>query len=103
MSAPLVEVRNLTRQFGSVRAVDGLSFDLAAGEVVGLIGANGAGKTTTMRMLATLDVPDTGTIKVGGLDIIEYPNEIRRRIGWMPDHFAAYADTTVYDYLDFFG
>jgi ABC-2 type transport system ATP-binding protein len=106
MSSPPVaflEVRDLTRWFGGVKAVNGVSFDLIRGQVVGLIGANGAGKTTTMRILATLDLPDRGVIRLGGVDVVEYPNEVRRRIGWMPDHFSAYKDTTVGDYLDFFG
>ena len=100
---PFLEVKDLMRWFDGVRAVNGVSFELPRGAVVGLIGANGAGKTTTMRMLATLDLPDRGTIKLGGIDIVEYPNEVRRRIGWMPDHFAAYPDMSVADYLDFFG
>ena len=100
--APVLEVENLVRWFGGVRAVNGVSFSLLPGQVVGLIGANGAGKTTTMRILATLDLPDHGTVKIGGINVAEYPNEVRRRIGWMPDHFTAYKDTTVSDYLDFF-
>jgi ABC-2 type transport system ATP-binding protein len=103
MSAPMVEVQNLVRWFDGVRAVDGVSFTIAAGQVVGLIGANGAGKTTTMRLLATLDLPDRGTIRIGGVDAVDYPNDVRRRLGWMPDHFAVYKDTTVSDYIDFFG
>ncbi len=103
MSTPLVEVRDLVRSFDRVRAVDGVSFTLGAGQVVGLIGANGAGKTTTMRILASLDVPDSGTVLLGGVDIAENPGEVRRRIGWMPDHFTPYQDVTVADYLDFFG
>lgn len=103
MSTPLVEVNNLVRHFGFVRAVNGVSFTLNPGQVVGLIGANGAGKTTTMRILASLDVPDSGTVRIGGMDIVDHPNSVRRRIGWMPDHFLAYKDTTVGDYLDFFG
>ena len=103
MSGPLLEVEGLVRWFDGVHAVNGVSFEIPAGEVVGLIGANGAGKTTTMRLLATLDVPDAGVVRLGGIDIVEYPNEVRRRIGWMPDHFTAYKDTTVGDYIDFFG
>jgi len=104
MSAtPFLEVRGLTRWFDGVHAVNDVSFDFTAGQVVGLIGANGAGKTTSMRILATLDLPDRGTIKLGGVDIVEYPNEIRCRLGWMPDHFTPYKDTTVAEYLDFFG
>lgn len=103
MSAPLLEVEGLYRWFDGVHAVNDVSFQIPAGEVVGLIGANGAGKTTTMRLLATLDIPDRGVIRLGGIDIVEHPNEVRRRIGWMPDHFTAYKDTTVGDYIDFFG
>ena len=99
---PFLQVDGLARWFGSVKAVNGVSFELCAGQVAGLIGANGAGKTTTMRILATLDLPDRGTVRLGGVDIVEYPNEVRRRIGWMPDHFVAYRDTVVSDYLDFF-
>src|SRR5688572_10223681 len=101
-SPPFLQVRELARAFGGVKAVNGVSFELAAGQVAGLIGANGAGKTTTMRILATLDLADHGTISLGGVDIVEYPNEVRRRIGWMPDHFIPYKDTAVSDYLDFF-
>ena len=100
---PLVEVKNITRSFGSVQALKGVSFSLERGQVVGLIGANGAGKTTTMRILASLDTPDTGGVRVGGIDIVQEPNRVRRNIGWMPDHFQAYRDMTVLDYLDFFG
>ena len=99
---PFLDVQDLSRWFGGVKAVNGVSFALHAGQVVGLIGANGAGKTTTMRILATLDLPDRGSVRLGGIDIVEYPNEVRRRIGWMPDHFTPYRDTTVSDYLDFF-
>lgn len=101
--APLVEVLNLTRRFGNVQALKGVSFTLGRGQVVGLIGANGAGKTTAMRIMASLDLPDTGTVRIGGIDIVQEPNLVRRRIGWMPDHFQAYRDMSVGDYLDFFG
>ena len=92
MSAPFLEVNELVRWYGKVRAVDGVSFTLGAGQVVGLIGANGAGKTTTMRILATLDTADSGTVRLGGLDVAEHPGQVRRRIGWMPDHFSPYQD-----------
>lgn len=103
MSTPLVEVSNITRRFGYVQALKGVSFALERGQVVGLIGANGAGKTTAMRILASLDQPDSGTVRIGGVDIVQEPNLVRRRIGWMPDHFQPYRDMTVGDYLDFFG
>ena len=102
MSAPFIEVKNLQRHFVGVRAVDGISFNLEKGQVTGLIGANGAGKTTAMRILATLDLPTAGTVQMGGVSVIEQPGVVRRRLGWMPDHFTPYRDTTVAQYLDFF-
>jgi ABC-2 type transport system ATP-binding protein len=102
MSKPFIEVRNLRRTFNGFHAVDGISFTLEAGQVTGLIGANGAGKTTTMRILSTLDLPTEGTVHLGGVNVVEQPNDVRRRLGWMPDHFTAYKDTTVLQYLDFF-
>lgn len=100
MSA-MVEVTHLTRRFADVEAVSDLSFDLEAGRVIGFIGANGAGKTTTMRMMATLEQPDGGHVRICGFDTVHEPFEVRRRIGWMPDHFGVYANTTVHEYLDF--
>jgi ABC-2 type transport system ATP-binding protein len=101
-SVPFLSVRGLKRRFGSVQAVDGVSFDISAGQVVGLIGANGAGKTTLMRILATLDEPEHGTVHLGGVNVIEQPTVVRRQLGWMPDHVGLYRDTTVGDYLDFY-
>lgn len=102
MSQAILAVKNLVRHFGPVRAVDGISFSLQAGQVVGFIGANGAGKTTTMRLLTTLDVPDSGEILYNGQDIVAQPRQAKGRIGWMPDGFDPPLNTTVYDYLDFF-
>lgn len=99
---PVVSVRDLHRTFAAVLAVRGISFDILPGQVVGFIGANGAGKTTTMRMMATLDLPTSGTITVDGHDVVTSPNLARRRIGWMPDAYGTYDHTTVFEYLDFF-
>jgi ABC-2 type transport system ATP-binding protein len=99
---PIASARGLMKAFGDVRAVDGIDFDIPAGSVVGVIGANGAGKTTTLRMLATLEVPDAGTVSVGGADCLNQPREARARIGWMPDHTGVQPNTLVTDYLDFF-
>jgi len=99
---PLVEVRNLRRRFGPVHAVRDLSFSIEPGQVVGFIGANGAGKTTTMRMMATLEIPDGGSIRIAGYDVISSPVEVRRRIGWMPDSYGTYDNMTVFEYLDFY-
>lgn len=99
---PVVNVRNLHRHFGELHAVQGVDFALYPGQVTGFIGANGAGKTTTMRLLATLDVPTSGTIEVGGLDVVEFPDRVREKIGWMPDTYGRYPLTTVIEYLDFY-
>jgi ABC-2 type transport system ATP-binding protein len=98
----LVEVRDLHRAFDNVHAVRGISFDIARGQVVGFIGANGAGKTTTMRMMATLDVPNGGSIHVANEDVVQRPDRVRRLIGWMPDNYGTYSHMTVFEYLDFF-
>ena len=103
MPDPIIQVENLERDFGDVKAVNGLSFEIEPGRVVGFIGANGAGKTTTMRMMVTLDQPSAGTIRIGGLDVSDRPTEVRRRVGWMPDAYGAYDNMTVLEYLDFYG
>lgn len=100
--SPLVELCDVHRHFGEVRAVDGITFTLRRGTACGFIGANGAGKTTTLRLLATLDQPDAGSIRVAGLDVVDRARDVRRLLGWMPDHTPSYANATVLDYLDFF-
>ncbi|HEY5894015.1 MAG TPA: ABC transporter ATP-binding protein [Chthoniobacterales bacterium] len=103
LPTPAISVRDLHRTFGNVQAVRGISFDVFPGQVVGFIGANGAGKTTTMRILTTLDSPTSGTAEICGCDVLNYPTEVRQRIGWMPDTYGAYEYMTVAEYLDFYG
>ncbi|MFZ5468147.1 MAG: ABC transporter ATP-binding protein [Myxococcota bacterium] len=98
----LLEVKGLTREFGSLRAVDEVSFTLEEGVILGFIGPNGAGKSTTMRILATLDVPTQGQVLVGGKSAVERPDQVRPLIGYMPDRYGTYDDMTVYEFLDFF-
>ncbi len=98
----LVRLDQVNRVFANVHAVRDVSFEIKRGQVVGFIGANGAGKTTTMRMMATLDVPSSGTIRIAGMDVVQKPGHVRRLIGWMPDHFGTYGNMTVFEYLDFF-
>ncbi|CAN5661156.1 N/A [soil metagenome] len=103
MGEHAIQVENLERDFGNVKAVNGISFEIEHGKVVGFIGANGAGKTTTMRMMVTLDLPTAGRIRIGGKDVIDYPGEVRQRVGWMPDSYGVYDNMTVLEYLDFYG
>ncbi len=102
LSHPQIEVRNLHRTFGDTHAVNDISFEVAAGEVLGYIGPNGAGKTTSMRILATLDEPTTGDAFIDGFSVVEDPDRVRRRLGFMPDYFGTYANVNVHEYLDFF-
>ena len=98
----ILDVRNLRRSFGDVHAVQDVSFSIRKGQVVGFIGANGAGKTTTLRLLATLDTPDAGTINIMGCEATNYPDKVRARLGWMPDSYGNYDNVTVVEYLDFY-
>jgi ABC-2 type transport system ATP-binding protein len=96
-----IRIHQLHRNFGKLRAVDGLSFEIPAGQVCGFIGANGAGKTTTMRILATLDTPTSGTAEISGVDVVQEPAKVRHRLGWMPDHFKVYPHMSVLEFMDF--
>lgn len=102
MSHAMIELRGLHRFFGPTRAVDDVSFQVHAGQVFGYIGPNGAGKTTSMRILATLDQPTAGDAFVDGFSVVEDPDRVRRRLGFMPDYFGTYANVDVAEYLDFY-
>lgn len=99
---PLIELRNLHRYFGKTHAVENMSFQVHAGEVFGYIGPNGAGKTTSMRILATLDEPTAGDAFVDGFSVVDDPDRVRKRLGFMPDYFGTYENVNVEEYLDFF-
>ncbi len=99
----MIEIENVTKQYGHLKAVDSLNLQIRKGEIFGFIGPNGAGKTTTIRMLATLLRPTTGKIRIAGLDPEVEPHEVRKIIGYMPDQFGVYPDLVVWEYLDFFG
>jgi ABC-2 type transport system ATP-binding protein len=99
---PIVRVREIRKSFNGVPAVDGVSFEVTTGSVVGFVGANGAGKTTTMRMMAAVDLPDSGAVTVCGFDAAADAAEVRRRVGWMPDSYGAYPHLSVVEYLDFY-
>ena len=97
----VIEVKELRRSFGSVVAVDGVSFNVEKGQVLGLLGPNGAGKTTAMRMLACFITPDSGTASVCGYDILRNPIEVRRSLGYLAENSPAYPEMTVGGFLDF--
>ena len=99
---PLIEVRDLHRYFGPTKAVVDMSFEVYAGEVFGYIGPNGAGKTTSMRIISTLDEPTYGDALVDGFSVVDDPDRVRRRLGFMPDYFGTYQNMNVVEYLDFF-
>ena len=96
-----IDVRDLRKSFGDLKVVDGLSLQVAKGEICGFLGANGSGKTTTIRMLCGLLVPDGGSGQCIGYDIIRQPHEIRREVGYMTQRFSLYDDLTVFENLDF--
>jgi len=98
-----VEVRNLTKRFGTFTAVDGISFSVRRGEICGLLGANGAGKTTTIRMLCALMLPTSGRARVLGHGIESNPQRIKQSIGYMSQRFSLYQDLTVLENIRFFG
>jgi ABC-2 type transport system ATP-binding protein len=97
----MIKVENLVKTFGPKRAVDGISFSVARGEVLGFLGPNGAGKSTSMRMITGFIPPTEGTIKVGGHDIVDDPIAAKRLIGYLPENAPAYADMSVYGFLSF--
>jgi len=98
----MIEIRGLTKRYGTLTAVDNLWLTVERGDAMGFIGPNGAGKTTTIRMLATLLEPDSGSALVAGHDIRNDPEQVRARVGYMPDFFGVYDDMMVWEYLDFF-
>ncbi len=99
---PAIEVNRLTKSFPGVRAVDGLSFDVNAGEIFGLVGPDGAGKTTTLRMLAGILPPDAGRAAVAGCDVARHPESAKHSLSYMPQRFGLYEDLTVDENIRFY-
>ena len=99
----IIEVKDLTKQFGSFTAVDHITFEVKRGEIFGFLGANGAGKTTAMRMLCGLSYPTSGTGTVAGFDVRKEGEKIKRHIGYMSQRFSLYEDLTVLENMELFG
>jgi len=102
MSEYVIETDNLTKRFKHVTAVERLNLRIRAGEIFGLLGPDGAGKTTTIRMLCAIMDPSEGSARVAGFDTVREPEEIKKRIGYMPQQFSLYGDLTVMENLVFF-
>jgi len=101
-ASPVIEVDDVVHSFKGRRALDHVSFRVMPQSLHGFVGPNGAGKTTSLKIICTLLRPQFGTVKVFGHDVVADQNQVRRRIGFMPDHFSTYRQMTVYEYLDFF-
>ncbi len=97
----MIEVKGLVKTYGPKRAVDGVSFCVNRGDILGFLGPNGAGKSTTMRMIAGFLRPDAGNVTVGGIDVTVDPVAVKRQLGYMPENSPAYPEMTVEEFLGF--
>ena len=97
----MIRVAGLTKDYGSRRAIDDLTFDANKGEILGFLGPNGAGKTTTMRILTGYMPPTSGKAEVGGFDVVENSLQVRRLVGYLPETVPLYPDMTVFEYLKY--
>ncbi|WP_105102169.1 ABC transporter ATP-binding protein [Microbulbifer pacificus] len=97
----MLEVTHLSRYYDDFKAVDGVSFKIGKGEIVGLLGHNGAGKTTIMKMLSGYLEPDTGSVTIDGISMADKPKTLQRQLGYLPENLPVYGEMTVADYLDY--
>lgn len=99
----MLEIKNLTKMYGSFRALNQLNLTINKGEVFGFVGPNGAGKTTTMRIICGLLQPTYGEVMLDDIDAIKHPEQIKRKVGYVPDFFGVYDNFTVMEYMEFYG
>jgi ABC-2 type transport system ATP-binding protein len=99
----MIEVRDVTKRFGTTVALDAVSFTLQRGEILGFLGPNGAGKSTAMKIITTFLAPDAGEVTVAGIDVLEQPLAVRGKIGYQPENVPLYPDMSVHEYLTFVG
>lgn len=99
----MIQVNNISKSYGELKAVQEVSFDISEGEIVGFLGPNGAGKSTTLRILAGALQPDSGSVKMFGKDLTQFPIEIKHRIGYLPEDNPLYGIMYVREYLEFTG
>ena len=98
----MITIDNISKSYGRLKALDGVSLEVKPGELFGLIGPDGAGKTTLMRILATLVLPDTGKATMCDVDVVQNYKQIRSMVGYMPGRFSLYQDLTIEENLNFF-
>jgi ABC-2 type transport system ATP-binding protein len=96
-----VDAKNLVKVFGSITALDGLNFNVKSGDIFGLIGPNGAGKTTALRIVSTLIMPTSGSVRVYGYDVVRNPQEVRKLVSYLPEEAGAYKNLSGNEYLNF--
>ena len=99
----MIKAQGLTKFYGDKSAIEDLDFEIDSGEIIGILGLNGAGKTTTLRILCSLLLPSTGRVTIGGVDVVEQPHEIRKKVGFLPEEPPLYLEMTVEAYLVFAG
>jgi ABC-2 type transport system ATP-binding protein len=95
-----IEVRNLAKRYGAIRALDGVGFEVGRGEVIGLLGPNGAGKTTLMKILTGYLEPDAGDVRIHGIDVVQSPQQAQRCVGYLPESAPLYGEMLVQEYLE---
>ena len=103
MESKIIECQDLSKHFGAFKAVDGITFDVMAGEIFGFLGANGAGKTTAIRILCGLSFPTSGQAKVAGFDVYRQQEQIKKHIGYMSQKFSLYDNLTILENIEFYG
>ena len=99
----MIAVHDVTKRFGNTVALNSVSFEVGEGRILGFLGPNGAGKSTAMKIITTFLAPDSGQVKVGGIDVLEQPLAVRNRIGYLPENVPLYPDMNVHEYLRFVG
>lgn len=102
-AAPMIEVSDLTRRYGGLQALSGVSFQIRRGEIVGFLGPNGAGKSTALKVMTCYLSPTSGSVRIAGLDVQDHPMEVREKFGYLPESAPLYLDMTAYDYLQYVG
>ncbi len=98
----MLKIEKLQKAYGKYHALDGLDMEIPEGALYGFVGPNGAGKTTTIKIMAGLLMPDSGSVKIGGIDALQMPKQLKKQIGYVPDHFGVYDNLKVFEYMEFF-